>query len=150
VSAETEMLSRTAPQRFPAIPPKALASCRRGRDGLRRPPHRDRLDATCRPLEGFQDRSPPGFLLFDFRNQRVRSAAHQLELAAIVSRRTPPRCTGSPAHVVTMMQRVRSLPGTWEPGDQIRVRSKTIKPLIGGHIYDVLNMSLVVRWRRVA
>ena len=30
----------------------------------------------------------------------------------------------------------------------IRVRSKTIKPLSEGHIYDVLNMSLVVPWRR--
>jgi hypothetical protein len=57
--------------------------------------------------------------------------------------------TGSAAHVATIMQRVRSLPGTWEPGDQIRVRSKTIKPLSEGHIYDVLNMSLVVPWRRV-
>jgi len=56
--------------------------------------------------------------------------------------------TGSPAHVATIMQRVRSLPGTWEPGDQIRVRSKTIKPLSEGHIYDVLNMSLLVPWRR--
>jgi hypothetical protein len=46
------------------------------------------------------------------------------------------------------MERVRSLPGTWEPGEQIRVRSKTIKPQSEGHIYDVLNMSLVVPWRR--
>ena len=28
------------------------------------------------------------------------------------------------------------------------VRSKTIKPESEGHIYDVLNMSLVVPWRR--
>jgi hypothetical protein len=57
--------------------------------------------------------------------------------------------TNSAAHVATMMQRVRSLPGTWQPADQIRVRSKTIKPLSEGQIYDVLNMSLVVPWRRV-
>ncbi len=56
--------------------------------------------------------------------------------------------TGSDAHVTSIMERVRSLPGTWEPGEQIRVRSKTIKPLSEGHIYDVLNMSLVVPWRR--
>jgi hypothetical protein len=42
------------------------------------------------------------------------------------------------------MQRVRSLPGTWAPGEQIRVRSKTIRPLSAGHIYDVLNMLLVM------
>jgi hypothetical protein len=48
------------------------------------------------------------------------------------------------------MHRVRSLPGRWEPGDQIRVRSKTIKPLSEGHIYGVLNMSLVVPRRRLA
>ena len=57
--------------------------------------------------------------------------------------------TGSAAHVASIMERVRSLPGTWEPGDLIRVRSKTIKPESEGHIYDVLNMSLVVPWRRV-
>jgi hypothetical protein len=57
--------------------------------------------------------------------------------------------TGSAAHVASIMERVRSLPGTWEPGEQIRVRSKTIKPVSEGHIYDVLNMSLVVPWRRL-
>ena len=56
--------------------------------------------------------------------------------------------TGSAAHVDSIMERVRSLPGTWEPGDQIRVRSKTIKPESEGHIYDVLNISLVVPWQR--
>ena len=54
------------------------------------------------------------------------------------------------AHVASIMERVRSLPGTWEPGDLIRVRSKTIKPESEGHIYDVLNMSLVMPWRRMA
>ena len=58
--------------------------------------------------------------------------------------------TGSAAHVASIRERVRSLPGTWEPGDLIRVRSKTIKPESEGHIYDVLNMSLVVPWRRAA
>jgi hypothetical protein len=47
------------------------------------------------------------------------------------------------------MERVRSLPGTWGPGDQIRVRGKPVKPLSEGHIYDVLNMSLVPPWKRV-
>ena len=56
--------------------------------------------------------------------------------------------TGSVAHVARIMERVRSLPGTWEPGELIRVRSKTIKPLSEGHIYDGLNMSLVMPWRR--
>src|SRR4029078_2429909 len=56
--------------------------------------------------------------------------------------------TGSAAHVANIMERVRSLPGTWEPGELIRVRSKTVKPLRGGHIYDVLNMERVVPWRR--
>ena len=56
--------------------------------------------------------------------------------------------TGSLAHVASIMERVRSLPGTWEPGDHIRVRSKTVKPLSEGHVYDVLNMSIVVPWRR--
>jgi hypothetical protein len=51
--------------------------------------------------------------------------------------------------VANIMERVRSLPGTWEAGDVIRVRSKTIKPLSEGHIYDVLNMELVVPWRRL-
>jgi len=41
-----------------------------------------------------------------------------------------------------------ALPGTGEPGDHIRVRSKPVKPLSEGHIYDVLNMSLVVPWKR--
>jgi len=40
------------------------------------------------------------------------------------------------AHVASIMERVRSLPGTWEPGEQIRVRSKTVKPLSEGHIYE--------------
>ena len=57
-------------------------------------------------------------------------------------------CGSDSAHVASIMERVRSLPGTWEPGDTIRVRSKTVKPLSEGHIYDVLNMSLVVPWRR--
>ena len=52
--------------------------------------------------------------------------------------------------MASIMERVRSLPGTRKPGELIRVRSKTIKPLSEGHIYDVLNMSLVVPWRRVA
>ena len=50
--------------------------------------------------------------------------------------------------MASIKERVRSLPGTWEPGDLIRVPSKTVKPLSEGHIYDVLNMSLVVPWRR--
>ncbi len=57
--------------------------------------------------------------------------------------------TGSAAHVAGIMDRVRSLPGTWEPGEQIRVRSKTVKPQSEGHIYDALNMDLVVPWRRI-
>ena len=56
--------------------------------------------------------------------------------------------TGSAAHVASIPERVRSLPGTWEPGEQIRVRGKTVKIFSEGHIYDVLNMSLVVPWRR--
>ena len=48
------------------------------------------------------------------------------------------------------MERVRSLPGTWEPGELIHVRSKTVKPLSEGHIHDVLNTSWVVPWRRLA
>ena len=36
--------------------------------------------------------------------------------------------TGSAAHVASIMERVCSLTGTWEPGELIRVRSKTIKP----------------------
>ena len=40
--------------------------------------------------------------------------------------------TGSAAHVASIMERVRSLPGTWEPGEQIRVRSKRVKPLSEG------------------
>ena len=35
------------------------------------------------------------------------------------------------------MERFRSLPGRWEPGDLIRVRSKTITPESEGYIYDV-------------
>jgi len=59
-----------------------------------------------------------------------------------------PESTGSAAHVASIMERVRSLPGTWEPGELIRVRSKPVKPLSEGHIYDVLNMEMVVPWRR--
>jgi hypothetical protein len=61
----------------------------------------------------------------------------------------PFETTPSAKHAATIMQRVRSLPGTWEPGDSIRVRNKTIKPLSDGHIYDCLNMSLVPPWKRI-
>jgi hypothetical protein len=58
------------------------------------------------------------------------------------------KSTGPVGHVARIMGRARSLPGTWEPGELIRVRNKTIKPLSqGGHIYDVLKISLVVPWR---
>ncbi len=56
--------------------------------------------------------------------------------------------TGSPAHSATIMQCVRSLPGTWKTGEALKVWSKTINPLSEGHIYDVLNMSLLVPWKR--
>jgi len=46
-----------------------------------------------------------------------------------------PESTGSAAHVASIMERVRSLPGTWKPGELIRVRSKPVKPLSAGHIF---------------
>lgn len=57
--------------------------------------------------------------------------------------------TGSHKHVAAIMDRVRSLPGSWEPGEMIRVRNKRVALASEGHIYDVLNMSLVPPWKRV-
>lgn len=56
--------------------------------------------------------------------------------------------TGSPAYVATIMERVRSLPGTWEPGEMIRVRNKRVTVASEGDVFGVLNMSMVVAWKR--
>lgn len=56
--------------------------------------------------------------------------------------------TGSVEHVNMIKERIRSLPGTWEDGEFIRVRNRRVVPQSEGHVYEALNMEPVVAWKR--